>query len=167
MTAVTTGQVRWTRGLPLALAGPALAGAALGLPHGPAALATRAALLPAIIVGVALIMLPALYIGAAFLGVAPNARSVISAAGSALADTGMVFLGLAPALLFLVAASTVTTTVVGLGYLTVALAVAIGLRALYLRLFTGNARRSVPLFACWAMVSLGIGARLMVEAVPL
>ena len=54
-----------------------------------------------------------------------------------------------------------------LGYLTVALAAAIGLRALYVRLFAERARRSVPLFACWSAVSLGIGFRLVLEAVPL
>ena len=163
---MTTATGPWLRRLPMAIAGPALVGAALGLPDGPAAVAARAALLPAIVLGVALIMLPALYIGAAFLGVAPSARSVVTAAGSALADTGTVFLGLAPALAFLVVASTRPASVELLGYLAVALAVVIGLRALYLRLFMERAARVVPLFACWAAVSVGIGARLLVEAIP-
>jgi hypothetical protein len=150
-----------------AIAGPALVGAALGLHAGPAELLARAATLPAIVVGVALLMLPALYIGAAFLGVAPRAGAVARSGVAALADTGVVMLGLAPSLLFLVAASTSAAAVSALALIVLALAVAIGLRALFARLFERRGAAAIGLFACWSLVSAGIGAQLVARAVPL
>jgi ABC-type transport system involved in cytochrome c biogenesis permease subunit len=153
--------------LPIIIAGPALIGAALGLPEGVGTSAARAAVLPAIVVGVALLTLPALYIGAAFFGVAPRAQAVVRSASGALKDMGIVFFGLAAPLVFLVAASTESTTVRILGQLAVSLGVVLGFRALYVRLFDRRSLRALTLFVCWAMVSFGIGAQLFVRGIGL
>lgn len=151
----------------LMFAGPAAIGAALGLFDGPSALITRAVVFPTIIIGVAALMLPALYIGAAFLGVAPKAQAVARSARAALGDMGVVFLGLAAPLFFLVAASTELGTVRVLGHLIVGVGVALGLRALFIRLFDRRSPRAIGLFAGWSLVSVGIGAQLFARTIPL
>ena len=156
---------RSTRAFPFVIAGPALVGAALGLPGGPLRVATHALTLPAIVVGVALLMLPALYIGAALFGVAPRAQVMVRSALAALIDTGIVFLGFAAPLLFLVAASTGFATVSALGVLVVGAGIVLGLRALYMRLFDQRSRRALLLFILWALVAAGIGGQLFVETI--
>ncbi len=160
----TTLVTPWVRRVPLIIAGPMLIGAALGLQAGPAELLSRAVTLPAIIVGVTLLMLPALYIGAAFLGVAPKARAMARSGSAALADTGIIMLGLAPSLLFLIAASTKGTTVVTLGTLVLGVSVLLGLRALFLRLFDRRSLLALALFLGWSLVSVGIGGQLVARA---
>jgi hypothetical protein len=142
------------------VAGPALVGAALGLSGGAAQAATQAITTPAIILGVAALMLPALYIGAAFLGVAPGARVVAQSSVAALADMGIVLLGLAAPLLFLVAASTHDASVRLLGVMTLGLGLLLGFRSLYMRLFEQRSLRAWLLFTAWAIVSAGIGAQI-------
>jgi hypothetical protein len=155
------------------IAGPAAIGAALGLnaqaqaQAGPVAALSCAAILTAIIVGTWASMLPALYIGAAFMGVAPRAQAVARSAGAALGDMGLIFLGLAPPFLFLVASSTQGVTVRALGYVVVSAGVALGLRALFVRLFDGRSLKALGLFAGWSLVSVGIGASLFERMVPL
>lgn len=153
-----------SRSVPLILAGPALVGAALGLQGGPVQILSHAATLPLILVGVALLMLPALYIGAAFLGVAPEARAIPLRGAAAMRDTSIILLGLVPALFFLVAASLEPATATTLGVLVVGLAAVLGLRSLYLRLFEA-ASGALPLFVLWSLVTFGIGGQLISQTV--
>lgn len=165
MATLTTAA--WPRSLALGIGGPAVIGAALGLAEGPAGLAARAAELPAIVLCIGLVMLPALYIGAAFLGLSPEPKAVAAAARDSIAAVGTVLLGLAPALAFLVAASTRPPAARLLGWLVLGAAALIGVRALYVRLFERVEARAFVLFAAWSAVGLGIGARLLVEVLPL
>lgn len=170
---VTNSRSTWGRTGLLMLAGPAAIGAALGLgaqgqpAAGPIAALTCAAALAAIVVGIGAALMPALYIGAAFLGIAPRAQAVARSAAAALADTGLVFLGLAPAFLFLVVSSAEGATVRALGYVVTFSGVALGLRALFVRLFDGRSLKALGLFAGWSLVSVGIGASLFAKVVPL
>jgi hypothetical protein len=161
----------WARAVPLMVAGPAAVGAALASnansSAGPLTALAGAAVLSAIVVGTWAAMLPALYIGAAFLGVAPRAQAVARSAGAALGDMGLVFLGLAPPLFFLVASSSQGVTVRVLGYTVVTAGVALGLRALFVRLFDRRSLKALGLFAGWSLVSFGIGASLFARLVPL
>lgn len=169
----TNSRSPWGRAVPLMLAGPAAIGAALGLgAHGPPAAGpltalTCAAALAAIVVGTWAAMMPALYIGAAFMGIAPRAQAVARSTGAALADMGLVFLGLAPAFLFLVVSSAEGVTVRALGTVVVGAGVALGLRALFVRLFDRRSLKALGLFAGWSLVSVGIGASLFAKVVPL
>lgn len=170
------------RQLSLIIFGPAIAGAALGLRSGLPAAADHALRLPVILAGVATLMVPALYIGAALFGVAPRGQLVVSGARSALSSSGGVLLGLAPSLAFLAASAEDGRTIsVLLGVAAVGAAALLGLRTLFRELFTEpsaaqspgaplepalvvSRRRSIPLFVAWSLVSLGIGARLVWSA---
>jgi len=164
---ITTRGSTLARSVPAILAGPAMIGAALGWSEGLSALFTRAVALPAVAVGVAALMVPALYIGAAFIGVAPRAQAVTRSTSAALKDMGVLFLGLSPSLLFLVAASTGTGTVRVLGHLVVGVGVVLGLRGLFTRLFDQRSMKALGLFLCWSLVTVGIGAQLFTRTIPL
>lgn len=149
----------------IAVAGPAAAGAAVGLPLGTRQMLAHAAAVPGIIVGVTVFMIPALYIATTLAGVSPPAARVGRAALGGLRSTGILLLGISPALLFLL-----TTTPVGLlSLLLIAVVLLgsalIGLRALYSLLFDGAAShaRSIPVFAGWSLVCLGLATHLMLQ----
>lgn len=146
------------------IAGPALVGlTSLLSGHGSGAAALS---LPALWVGVLFVMLPTLYIGAAILQVAPTASELGRAAVAALERSSVVFLGLVPALAFLVATSVEGITASLLTKGVVALGAILGLGAFY-RLVFGEAEhraRVVALFAVWALVCLAIGAHLFSAA---
>ncbi|MCA9548014.1 MAG: hypothetical protein KC613_26595 [Myxococcales bacterium] len=156
------------KGLIWAAVGPAAVGLALGLTRaeGPGLLA--AALLPAVVGGVLALTSPALYITAAFAGVAPEPRVLFGHLHRALRDGGLIMAGLAPGLLFLAATTRTDGVAVFLGMATVALGALVGLRLLFGRLFAGDPEdgRGLALFVPWALVSLGIGA-FMLRAVLL
>jgi hypothetical protein len=118
--------------------------------------------LPAIVLGVTAVTVPALYIATAATGSAPSAERMASAVGRALAAIGLVLLGLATPVWFLVATSSEMFTAVALGSATLAAAALFGLAALYRTLFTGQVPSLVRdgLFLTWALVALVIGARL-------
>ncbi len=150
------------RGLVWAAAGPAALGLTLGLvrPDGPGLLA--AVLLPAVVGGVLVLTTPALYISAAFAGMAPAPRALLGVLRRALRDGGLVMAGLAPGLLFLVATTESARAATALGALAVATGALVGLRLLYGRLFGGDdTGRGLGLFLPWAGVTLGIGAYLL------
>ncbi len=161
----TPGWTYYGEKVAIILGGPAAVGACMGMYYGAGALLEKALTLPAVLLGVTLLMIPALYIGAALLGVAPSARSVMRASLHALHDTGIIFLGLTPALAFLVATSSNSLTVYILGQLTAATGAILALRALYLRLFANRGERPsklmVPVYLAWSMVCLGIGWQLL------
>ena len=146
----------------LALAGPALLGAALGMPFGLPRLLSEAALVTAIVVGLSVFMIPALYIAATLVGAAPSVDQVGASAASALRAGGTLLLGLAPATLFLIATSQTRLTVWILGFLVLAVSMIASLRILFSDLFTTPAARlrALPVFLIWSIVSLGLGAHL-------
>ena len=154
----------------VAIGAPALVGACLGIPFGAAALAQTALALPAIFVGVGLLMTPALYIAAAFLGAAPSASEVAAAAGSTLKNAGVILLGLTPALAFLVATTNRPGTVLLLAHGVVGLTAVLALGMLFRRLFRrpdgaaacGKLRVSA-LFLAWSAVTLGLGWRMLLS----
>lgn len=146
--------------LALAVAGPAALGVALASRDiGSASEVLR---LPVLWIGVAALMTPALYIVAALSGLAPSAREVVGSAVDALGRGGGLVLGLAPALLFLVATSfsgAVARGLVGLAAIVGAVA-ALGVlfHRLYVEPDAGVSARFV--FMGWAAVLLGIGVQL-------
>ncbi|MCA9541685.1 MAG: hypothetical protein KC620_22465 [Myxococcales bacterium] len=149
-----------------AVAGPAAVGLCLGLRFDPGAAATLAIALPAVMLGVTALTTPTLYIGAAFVGVAPKPRAVLAALSDGLADAGRVLLGLAPALMFLTVTSTSKRTGLALAAAALLLGSLLGLRLLYRRLFpTGASARAMALFAGWALVNLGLGAHLLMRVI--
>lgn len=147
-----------------AVVGPLAVGASLGLRFGVQSAATLGLALPAILAGVTALTAPALYIGAAFTGVAPPPREVLVALGEGLADAGTVLLGLTPTLLLLTATATQTLTVAIVGYAVVLLGVGLALRQLYRRLFEDTRGPWAPvLYIAWSVVGLGIGAHLLAQ----
>lgn len=149
----------------LALAGPAAAGAAAGLPLGSRHMIVHAAALPGIVVGVTVFMLPALYIATTLAGVSPPAARVGHAALAGLRSTGILLLGLSPALLFLLtttSAGLLSLLLIGVVFAGSAL---VGMRALYSRLFDDSVSRarSIPVFVGWSLVCLGLATHLMCE----
>ena len=149
-----------------AVAGPMLIGACLNMRHGALSMLEGAVALPAIMIGVALLMAPALYIGAAFLGVAPSARDTLATLTAGLGDAGLCLVGAAPALAFLIATSTGWVSALLLGHLIVAVSLLLSLRTLFRRLFGGGERRgrALLLLLGWTVVAFGIGERLFLEA---
>jgi hypothetical protein len=144
----------------LAIAGPVAIGIASLFSRDPNP--TAAVSLPAVWIGVLFVMLPTLYIGAALLGIAPSASTVGKAAASSLTRSSVVFLGLTPALVFMIGTSTELSTAQLLTSAVLGLGACLGLVAFYKRLFTSPKvhLRAVALFASWAAVSIAIGAHL-------
>ncbi len=159
-----------------AVAGPATAGLCYGLATDLPTALHLAALLPALVLGVAALMIPALYVGSALAGVAPPGRAFARAALDALDDLGVTLLGLSPALAFLVVAAQHASWSAVFELIAVATAVGLALRSLYLRLFSTPAAdddvsppllahhlRALPLFGGWSLVSVGLGLRALVH----
>lgn len=154
--------------LALGFGGPAALGLTMGLTGVSASVLLSAVTLPGAVLGTTLLMLPALYIGSALAGADTHARQMVRDAVGALREAGIGCLGLTPALLFLCATSSG-----GAGQLAVAfgllVAAMLGLRGFYVRLFDelelGLAKgKAVLIFAAWALVALGIGARMAAPA---
>jgi hypothetical protein len=158
----------WPLAVLVTVAGPVAVGAALGLPFGPRALLTEAAVVPAVVLGLTLLMVPALYIGTSLLGVAPPAASAVTTVGYALKASGTVLLGLAAPTAFLLATTSDPRVVRFLAVVVVAASVLCGLRILYLSMFhsRGTHLRALPVFVAWAFVCGAIGARLLTSTLP-
>jgi len=125
------------------IGGPIALGAALGLPAGAGGLLRQAATLPGIVLGLTLLMAPALYIGSSLLGLAPPAADALRAAGRALRACGTLLLGLAPATAFLLAtASDARSVALGLGGAVLASGALCGLRLLFGGLYVDRGRPS-------------------------
>ena len=143
-----------------AVAGPLAVGAVLTLRlHDPAPLVA----VPAVVGAVAALTLPALYIAAAVVGVAPPIAEVVRAVYGLTLLLAALLLGLVLPLAFLVASSGPGTAFV-LGAVAVTTAAAIALKVLREALFVGGAidGRAV-LFWSWAAIALVIGGRLFGE----
>lgn len=165
---LTRGQVS-TVGI--AAAGPAAIGAVLGMPRGGAAMASGAAMLPGVVLGVTALMVPALYIATSLLGAAPPAKETPAHLGRALRAMGTVLLGLAAPAAFLVATTARGTgreglssaaTALVLGGVVTAFGTFVGLRRLFQGLFGGRPTGATAMVVCavWSIVALVIGGRL-------
>lgn len=154
------------RGMALAaLGGPVALGAILGLEIGPLAALGKSLALPGVLAGVAAVMVPALYICATITGAAPPARMIALSVARGFRACGLVMLGLAAPVLFLLATTQAGAVALVVGGGATAVGVLTGLRVLFADLFE---RRSLAIriaFAGWAVVALGIGLRLYVEIV--
>lgn len=144
----------------LALLGPAALG--LVLTAGDPGAFTEVLRLPLLWIGVAALMTPALYITAALSGLAPSLREVASATLDALSRGGGLLLGLAPALLFLVATSFSSRLAHDFVGVVAALGALAGLGLLFERLLVATDASATARFVFfgWAAVLLGIGAQL-------
>lgn len=152
-------------GMALALAGPFAMGAVLGFPSGPMRMISEGLLLPAVVFGVTAVMAPALYIGLSLVRVSPPAHDVARAFSDGLRACGVVLAGLAPATAFLLATADASWAVGVFGMVSVGAATLLGVRRLFAQLRRGdvNLLRALPLFAGWALVSLGLGVHFFVQ----
>ncbi len=162
----STGREATTLGsLALALAGPFVMGAVLGLPGGPSHVMREALLLPAVVYGVTALMAPALYIGMALIGSSPPASYVARAISRGLRACGLVLAGLAPAAAFLLATADGNWAVWVFGTAAVAAAALLGVRRLFQELRHQEVRlgRALVLYTIWSLVSLGLGAHFFLQ----
>lgn len=148
------------RYLALCVAGPAALGLVLAVRDGTAL--TEVGRLPLLWLGVAALMVPALYIGAALSGLSPSARDVVRAAVDGLSRGGGLLLGLAPGLLFLVVTSQEGAVARGLVGLCAVLGALSGLAVIFRRLFVAHDASILARFVFfgWSAVLLGIGTQL-------
>ena len=154
------------RGFAIALAGPILEGAILGLRAGPVAMLVFALGLPAIVAVVTLLTTPTLYVGGAVFGGRLSLADVTAAAGRSSHALGLALLGLAPLNLLLAATLPEPAAVPAQWLVLLAVALVVGLHRLSTELAVGDGsdpRPRVPrlLFAAHAMVAFIIGARLL------
>ncbi len=146
----------------LAIGGPVAMGAVIGMQFNLFFLVREAAILPLIVCGVAIMMIPVLYIGLNLVDVAPSVRQVAMAVLRGARISGVVLLGLVPPTIFLLATTQNGVLVNWLGATLLATAACAALRVLYMDLFGGQSVsiRAASLFAAWSLVSMGIGASL-------
>jgi hypothetical protein len=146
-----------------AIGGAAAVGATLGLPTGTQALLSQGALLPLIILAVALVCSPALFIGAGLLGAKSSIADVCHAIGQGAVSSGHALLGFVPVALFLTAtrASERHPAIAVVGLIVVA-TVAGSLRTWYaLSSKDEDRKRLLPYFVCWSGASLTLGGLLL------
>lgn len=155
-----------------AAAGPLVIGAILGLGgiHGAGQAGAldalgAAVILPLILAGVTAAMVPALYIATSIAGAAPPAREVGSAVVRGFRSCGVTMLGLAAPAAFLLATTQSPDAAALLGALIVCAGACAGLRVLFAALFAEVLEPITVrlVFAFWALVALGIGARMYVQ----
>ena len=141
----------------LILAGPTVLGLCLSLR--PGTTWTEGFGLPALLLAVTAVMIPALYIGAGLLDFAPRSDAVLAGVVEGLSRCSWACLGVAPALAFLVGTSTSALGAAAIAYGFVGVAVCLGLRGLFATTFGGGWSAGV-FFCVWSAVCLGIGVRL-------
>jgi hypothetical protein len=146
-----------------ALGGPVALGAIVGLEIGPLAALSKSLALPAVLAGVAAVMVPALYISATITGVAPPARDMARSLARGFRACGLVMLGLAAPALFLLATTQTSDVAVVVGGGVTAAGVLVGLRVLFADLFERGALLARAAFAVWSLVALIMGMRLYAE----
>ncbi len=146
------------------LVGLPLVGALLG--HGEGIALEAATNLPGLIFTLALITMPALYVGLAVTGSPRPPREILAASSRALSRMGILCLGLCPALAFMAATSTSGGAPFLLGHLVVFAAVTTALMSLRHDLgVTVDTGFSFVLYGGWALVGLAIGAGLWIRNV--
>jgi hypothetical protein len=172
-------QIEGTRWLAVALAGPVLQGAVLGLRGGPREMLVLALGLPVVIGAVSLVTTPTLYAGGAVFGARLSLAEVLRATLRAFHALGLALLGLAPLSLLLGATGErmngTTLSLQVMGLLMVALLIAVHRLSTELRSeqegagrLVGDAARPLAghlLFAAHVVMSFIIGARLLMALV--
>jgi hypothetical protein len=151
------------RSMAVALAGPVVEGAILGLRGGPGSTLALALGLPAIVGAVALLTTPTLYVGGAVLGGRLSLAAVAEAGGRALHALGLAMLGLAPLSLLLATTSAVAVSAQLAVLVVVALMIAVHRLATDLDAAAGDRARGPGwylLFASHTAVAFIIGSRL-------
>jgi len=169
MSKISSLSGRWAG---VALAGPVVQGAILGLRQGPGTTVALALGLPAVVGVVGLLTTPTLYVGGALLGGRLSLGAVAAAAGRALHALGLAMLGLAPLSLLLATTSALPAKMafpaVVLVLLVVALMIALHRLASELDAAAGDRPRGLAwylLFASHTAVAFIIGSRLLLWCV--
>ena len=151
-------------GLGLVAVGAAAVGWICRLPGGALAAAESSLATPAIVVGVCIILAPALYIGMSLAGAQTNAATFVGALLKSWRASGLVALGLTPPLLFLVATTRSEVVALGFGVLALACAMFIGLVALA-KEAGEHSGASYICFVLWSAAALAVGGKLFFRAV--
>jgi hypothetical protein len=168
MSKISSSSGRW---LGVALAGPVVEGAILGLRQGPGATLALALGLPAVVAAVALLTTPTLYVGSAVLGGRLSLEAVMAASGRSLRALGLAMLGLAPLSLLLATTSALpsSATLPGQVVVLVLVALVVAMHRLGTELdAAAEGRRGVAwhlLFAGHTAVAFLIGSRLFADLV--
>jgi hypothetical protein len=155
----------------IALAGPVVEGAILGLRGGPGPMLALALGLPVVVAVLALLTTPTLYVGGAVLGGRLSLEAVAGAAGRSLHALGLAMLGLAPLSLLLATTGVPSETAVSAqvtGLVVVALVIALHRLATELDVAAGEGPRGLGwhlLFGAHTAVAFLIGARLFNDLV--
>lgn len=144
-----------------AAAGAAALGWILAMPHGSAAQLRIAATAPALALGLAASLAPALYIGLTLSGARTEPRRFAGATLSGLRAGGLAALALAGPLLFLSATATAARTPEILGGLAMAAAAATGLAVLGRGAADRAQLASKLCLVAWSVAAVAIGARLL------
>jgi hypothetical protein len=151
---------RW---LAIALAGPVVEGAILGLRGGPRAVMILALGLPAILAAVTALTTPMLYVGGAVLGGGLPLGEVVSGTGRALHALGLALLGVAPLTLLLAATLPSDEVAPVQAVVLMVVALAVGLHRLAGELGQRQERRAglfSLIFFGYTLVATVLGARL-------
>jgi hypothetical protein len=167
MSKISSPSGRWVG---VALAGPVVEGAILGLRQGPGATLALAVGLPVVVGAVALLTTPTLYVGGAVLGGRLSLGAVAAAAWRALNALGLAMLGLAPLSLLLATTSSRTDSGAAQVIILVVVSLMIALHRLATELdaAAGDKPRGMGwylLFASHTAVAFIIGARLFNDLV--
>lgn len=149
-----------------AVFGPVALGAAIGLGSVSLPMLRGSLALPALVLGLAAALVPALYIGRSLAGAPTNAAELGRSVLRALASLGITMAGIAPAVLFLISTSESASSVLLFAYLSVGTAALIGVRRLYQELSVSGPRSGWLwlVFVAWAMLGLALGANLLPAA---
>lgn len=148
----------------MAVAGSAALGWLCRMPGGASAAATSSFATPMILLGVGIVLAPALYIGLSFAGAQTTTPVFVRGLSRALRATGITALGLAPPVLFLVATSTSEGAAFVFGGAALLLSVAVGLVTLA-KYAADHSTASFFCFWAWAMAAGAVGGHFFVEAV--
>lgn len=158
-------KVRPVEGI-LALGGPVVIGAVIGMPGALIGILHGAVTVPLVVAGVALTTFPALYILSALAGIAPPAAEMIGGGVRGARNGAIVCAGLAAPAAFLVASSRTSGLSLALGMAILGFAAFAATTAFWRALYgedSSTARRndSAALFVVWAILAAAIGGRLL------
>lgn len=150
------------KALALGLAGTGAAGALFGLALGDSARWLMGALLPATVIGVALICAPTLFIGVGLLGGQLSPKRTLAALGQGMGAAGNALLGFIPAGLFLVTTSASGSRALPSMVALIATGLLVGLGGLWTALgLTGTKYRA--LFGAWSVMGMVLGVLVLVR----
>jgi hypothetical protein len=148
------------KSLTLLLAGPVLIGATVGAPLGWEHVIRRAVALPAVLIGMTVLLVPALYILLALAKSAPPASVFLGSAWSSMSTMGTVLLGFVLPYAFLTSSSESLAIHTRMAVMVVLLAVSMGLVGMYRSLMSGRAGNKLAwlFFVGWSLTGIALGA---------